>query len=125
MGYSGFSLLKHAVTGNKRWPDVLAEPEMGAAYDIVIIGGGGHGLATAHYLAGLHGINNVAVVEAGWIGGGNTARNTTIVRSDYLLNASFSTETFCPATLVRSDTRPELQCDVRTPRLCRSGAFRW
>lgn len=94
MGYSGFSLLKHAATGNRRWPDGLAEPEIRPAYDVVIIGGGGHGLATAHYLAANHGITNVAVVEAGWIGGGNTARNTTIVRSDYLLNASFRLKHF-------------------------------
>ncbi|MCP5087161.1 MAG: FAD-dependent oxidoreductase [Rhodobacteraceae bacterium] len=62
---------------------------MARSYDIVVVGGGGHGLATAYYLASKHHVTNVAVFEAGWIGGGNTARNTTIVRSDYLLNASF------------------------------------
>ncbi len=110
MGYSGFSLLKHAVTGNRRWPDVLAEPEMRASYDIVIIGGGGHGLATAHYLTSNHGITNVAVVEAGWIGGGNTARNTTIVRSDYLLNASFQLKHF--ALKLWSDLTQDLNFNV-------------
>ena len=94
MGYSGLSLLGHALTGNKRWPSIINTSEMKAAYDIVIIGGGGHGLATAYYLAENHGITNIAVIEAGWIGGGNTARNTTIVRSDYLLNSSFALKNF-------------------------------
>lgn len=94
MAYSGLSVLAHAAAGNRRWPAALPAPDLKPSYDIVIIGGGGHGLATAHYLAANHGIKNVAVVEAGWIGGGNTARNTTIVRSDYLLNASFGLKNF-------------------------------
>lgn len=94
MRYSGISLLKHALAGNKSWPPILAENDLRSHYDIVIIGGGGHGLATAHYLATNHGISNIAVFEAGWIGGGNTARNTTIVRSDYLLDASFKLKNF-------------------------------
>ena len=76
------------------WPAILQTPEMRASYDIVIIGGGGHGLATAYYLAENHGLTNIAVLEAGWTGGGNTARNTTIVRSDYLLNSSFGLKNF-------------------------------
>ncbi|WP_166418287.1 sarcosine oxidase subunit beta family protein [Cochlodiniinecator piscidefendens] len=94
MAYSGLSLLSHALTGNKRWPAILSTPDMRSSYDIVIIGAGGHGLATAHYLAANHGITNIAVIESGWIGGGNTARNTTIVRSDYLLNSSFGLKNF-------------------------------
>jgi sarcosine oxidase subunit beta len=94
MGYSAFSLLGHALTGNRHWPAILKTPEMRSSYDIVIIGGGGHGLATAYYLAENHGLTNIAVLEAGWIGGGNTARNTTIVRSDYLLNSSFGLKNF-------------------------------
>ena len=94
MSYSGLSLLGHAITGNKHWPAIIAAPDMRASYDIVIVGGGGHGLATAYYLAQNHGITNIAVIEAGWIGGGNTARNTTIVRSDYLLNSSFGLKNF-------------------------------
>ena len=66
----------------------MAQPAAEARYDVVIIGGGGHGLATAYYLAQNHGITNVAVLEKGWIGGGNTGRNTTIVRSNYYLEAN-------------------------------------
>jgi len=94
MGYSAFSLLGHALTGNRHWPAIVKTPEMRSSYDVVIIGGGGHGLATAYYLAENHGLTNIAVLEAGWIGGGNTARNTTIVRSDYLLNSSFGLKNF-------------------------------
>ncbi|MEP1519628.1 FAD-dependent oxidoreductase [Ascidiaceihabitans sp.] len=83
---------------------------MSPTYDIVIIGGGGHGLATAHYLAANHGITNIAVVEAGWIGGGNTARNTTIVRSDYLLNASFALKNF--ALKLWSDLSQDLNFNI-------------
>ncbi len=89
--YSIFSLARHAVTRHRDWPAAWRHPEPKVAYDVVIIGGGGHGLATAYYLAKEHGITNVAVLEKDWIGGGNTGRNTTIVRSNYLLepNAFF------------------------------------
>lgn len=82
--YSGFGLLKHGLSYHENWQRVWRSPTPKAKYDIIIIGGGGHGLATAYYLAKVHGITNVAVVEKGWLGGGNTARNTTIVRSNYL-----------------------------------------
>jgi len=82
--YSGFSLLKHGLSYHENWQRAWRSPEPKSKYDIVIVGGGGHGLATAYYLAKEHGITNVAVVEKGWLGGGNTARNTTIVRSNYL-----------------------------------------
>ena len=93
MNYSGFGLLKNAA-GFTKWPEIVKTPTLKSSYDIVIVGGGGHGLATAHYLASLYGIHNVAVLEAGWLGGGNTARNTTIVRSDYLLDASFNLKNY-------------------------------
>jgi len=82
--YSFFSLLRNAASGHERWPRAWRRAEPRAAYDVVIIGGGGHGLATAYWLAKNHGITNVAVVERGPIGLGNTGRNTTVVRSNYL-----------------------------------------
>lgn len=85
MKYSALSLLRHAATGNRSWKPVWRYPEPKPAYDTVIVGGGGHGLATAHYLAKLHGITDVAVVEKGHLGSGNVGRNTTIIRSNYLL----------------------------------------
>ncbi|MFZ1681433.1 MAG: FAD-dependent oxidoreductase, partial [Rhizobiaceae bacterium] len=82
--YSAFSLLKNALTGNTGWKEAWRKPEPKPAYDVIIVGGGGHGLATAYYLAKEHGIRNVAVVEKGWIGSGNIGRNTTMIRSNYL-----------------------------------------
>lgn len=83
--YSAFGLLRGALNGQKHWQPAWRDPEPKANYDIIIIGGGGHGLATAYYLAKVHGLRNIAVLEKGWIGGGNTGRNTTIVRSNYRL----------------------------------------
>lgn len=81
--YSALSLIKEGLAGQKGWEPAWRSPEPKAAYDAIVIGGGGHGLATAYYLAKNHGITNVAVLEKGWIGGGNTGRNTTVVRSNY------------------------------------------
>ena len=88
MKYSVFSLLRQAAQAHKGWPRQWRDPEPKAAYDVVIVGAGGHGLATAYYLAKEHGIRNVAVLEKGWLGGGNTGRNTTIIRSNYLWEES-------------------------------------
>ena len=88
MKYSVFSLLKNARSYHQNWPRAWRSPDPKSHYDVIIVGGGGHGLATAYYLARECGIRNVAVIEKGWLGGGNTGRNTTIVRSNYLWDAS-------------------------------------
>ena len=88
MRFSFLELVRQGLSGQRGWPRQWRDPEPRAAYDAVIIGGGGHGLATAYYLAKEHGIRNVAVVEKGWIGGGNTGRNTTVIRSNYLWEES-------------------------------------
>jgi sarcosine oxidase subunit beta len=79
--------MRHAL-GGAAWPEQWRSPEPRAAYDVVIVGAGGHGLATAYYLARDHGVRNVAVLERGWLGGGNTGRNTTVIRSNYLWDES-------------------------------------
>ncbi len=86
--YSFLSLLRNALSYHENWPQAWRSPEPKPSYEVVIVGGGGHGLATAYYLAKEHGITDVAVIERGWIGGGNTGRNTTIVRSNYLWDES-------------------------------------
>ncbi len=86
--YSAWSLLRHALNGHRSWAPAWRDPAPRRQYRVVIIGGGGHGLATAYYLARTHGITDVAVLEKGWLGGGNTGRNTAIVRSNYLLAAN-------------------------------------
>jgi len=85
MRYSIFSLLSQTLQGHKGWTPAWRDPAPKPEYDVIIIGGGGHGLATAHYLASRHGMTNVAVLEKGYLGSGNVGRNTTIIRSNYLL----------------------------------------
>jgi sarcosine oxidase, subunit beta len=82
--YSAWSLLRGALSGQRHWTPAWRDATPKAGYDVIIVGGGGHGLATAYYLAKNHAVTRVAVIERGWIGGGNTGRNTTIVRSNYL-----------------------------------------
>ncbi|MBV2142363.1 sarcosine oxidase subunit beta family protein [Falsochrobactrum sp. TDYN1] len=86
--FSLASVVKNALSGNKNWEPQWPDAEPKAEYDVIIVGAGGHGLGTAYYLAKEHGITNVAVIEKGWLGGGNTGRNTTIIRSNYLYDES-------------------------------------
>ena len=86
--YSEFAVAREALRYHSGWERAWGNPEPKGKYDVVIVGGGGHGLATAYYLAKNHGVTNVAVIEKGWLGGGNTGRNTTIIRSNYLQPAS-------------------------------------
>ena len=84
-GYSFLNHLRHTLTGHRNWPAAWRSPEPKKTYDVVIIGGGGHGLATAYHLAKKHGIDNVAVVEKGWLGGGNVAADLIMQVHDELV----------------------------------------
>jgi len=88
MRYSALALAWNAVTGNRSWKPLWRDPDPRESYDVLIIGGGAHGLATAYYLAKDHGLRNIAVLEKNWIGSGNAGRNTTIIRSNYLLDGN-------------------------------------
>src|SRR3546814_18657630 len=102
--FSWASLLRQAMGGNKGWQQQWPDAEPKAEYDVVVVGAGGHGLGAAYYLAKEHGVSNVAVIEKGWLGGGNTGRNTTIIRSNYLYDESAKLYDHAP-DLWRSEAR--------------------
>ena len=83
--YSAWAVFKNGLSRQKNWDRQWRDPEPKQAYDVVIVGAGLHGLATAYYLAKNHAVKNIAVLEKGWLGGGNAGRNTTIVRSNYMM----------------------------------------
>lgn len=86
--FNALNLLRHAMTGHKKWTEQWPDSQPKNEYDVIIVGAGGHGLGAAYYLATQHGITNIAVIDKGWLGGGNTGRNTTIIRSNYLYDES-------------------------------------
>lgn len=88
MRYSALEIIRHAFSGNRHWKPAWREPQPKPQYDVIIVGGGGHGLSTAYYLAKEFGVTNVAVLEKGYLGSGNVGRNTTIIRSNYLLEGN-------------------------------------
>ena len=113
--YSIFNLIKNAFSGHQNWDLAWKDPTPKKEYDVVIIGGGGHGLATAYYLAKEHNITNVAIIEKGWIGGGNVGRNTTIIRSNYMHDDN---------ALFKDESGFKLQCNVFSKRNYKSCTLR-
>ena len=122
--YSVFALAREALRQHAGWERAWARPEPKPAYEVVIVGAGGHGLATAYYLAKNHGITDVAVLEKGWLGGGNTGRNTTIIRSNYLQPASAAIYEKAREPLRDAEPGAELQRDVQPARRADAGADR-
>ena len=112
MRFSFLTLARQGLSQNRGWPEQWRNPEPKASYDAVIIGAGGHGLATAYYMAKEHGLTNVAVLEKGWLGGGNTGRNTTIIRSNYLMEEIGCPLRTCAEAMGRAGAGTQLQRDV-------------
>ena len=110
MRFSALKVLTQGLTGNRGWRAHWRDPEPAEAYDIVIIGGGGHGLSTAYYLAKEHGLRRIAVLEKGYIGGGNIGRNTTIVSGQLLLAWELGILFAFPEALGRAGGGSQLQC---------------
>ena len=116
MRFSFLNVALQALAHNSGWPEQWRNPEPKAAYDAIIVGAGGHGLATAYYLAKEHGLTNVAVLEKGWLGGGNTGRNTTIIRSNYLWEESAALYEHALKLWEGLSQDAQLQCDVFAAR---------
>jgi sarcosine oxidase subunit beta len=114
--YSIFNLIKNAFSSHQNWDLAWKDPTPKKEYDVVIIGGGGHGLATAYYLAKEHNITNVAIIEKGWIGGGNVGRNTTIIRSNYMHDDNALFSEFGMDLWRKDESGFKLQCNVFSKR---------
>ena len=110
MRYSGWKVITEGLRGNLGWTRAWRDPAPKAEYDAIIIGGGGHGLATAYYLAKNHGMTNIAVLEKGYLGGGNVGRNTTIVRANYFLPGN--SEFYSHSLKLWEGLEPELNYNV-------------
>ena len=119
--YSGWAVFREGLRGQTGWNRAWRDPEPKQEYDIVIVGGGGHGLATAYYLAKNHGLKNIAVVEKGWLGGGNVGRNTTIVRSNYV--QPYSTEFYEHSVKLWEDLAHDLNYNVMFSQRGQLGLF--
>ena len=110
--FNAINLAREALRGHKGWGQQWRNPEPKKDYDVIIVGAGGHGLGTAYYLAKEHGITNIAVLEKGWLGGGNTGRNTTIIRSNYLYDESAGLYNHAPQPVGNTVAGTELQRNV-------------
>ena len=110
--YSFFSLARNALSHHRNWRPAWRTPVLKPRYEVIIIGAGGHGLATAYYLAKHHGITDVAVLDKGRLGGGNVARNTVTIRSNYMRDQSIPFYVKTVALFERLNRRAELQPDV-------------
>ncbi len=122
MRHSLLSLVREALRGHRGWPEQWRSPEPKPHYEVVIVGAGGHGLATAFYLASELGIRDVAVLDRGWLGGGNTGRNTTIIRSNYLWEESSGDLRAFAEAVGGAVARAELQRHVFAARRDDAGA---
>ena len=122
--FSAWALLREGLRGQRGWAPQWRSPKLKAEYEAIIVGGGGHGLGAAYYLAREHGLRDIAVLEKGWIGGGNTGRNTTIIRSNYLYDESAALYDHAVKLVGAPVAGAQLQPHVLAARRLDAGAHR-